>query len=172
MPKGMGKNTGSESIRIVFRTSAVFPVSVEAKSDLMTVSLAGSTVMLEITCITGKLLYFFDNYQDYYYLPSEDEAIHKSIATYVDREHRKNATRENCYTKVEGFFLPLRIKEEHLKKTEPHYTASPLLKSSFETTCSRYWNDPVPWFQATDSFFQNKAVFNEYIRLLLEQILN
>lgn len=53
-----------------------------------------------------KALYFYNNYQDYYYLPKEDYAIHKSVAAYVEKDFRKKATRETCYIKKEASFLP------------------------------------------------------------------
>lgn len=49
----------------------------------------------------GTLKLYFPNYQDYYYLPLEDTAIHKSIGCYVDKEHRIKATPELCYQKFE-----------------------------------------------------------------------
>ena len=58
--------------------------------------------------IETELKLFFENYKDYYYLPDEDTAIHKSIGVYVDRSHRKNATKSTCYTKVSGVFIPQR----------------------------------------------------------------
>jgi hypothetical protein len=51
------------------------------------------------------LKYFYDNYKDYFYLPDEDMAIHKSVALFVDRNHREKAKRENCYIKKEGLFV-------------------------------------------------------------------
>lgn len=57
-------------------------------------------VPLEEKC----LKYFYDNYKDYYYLPEEDTAIHKSVAQFVDKEHRLKAKKENCYTKKNGLF--------------------------------------------------------------------
>ena len=32
--------------------------------------------------------------------------MHKSVAQFVEKEYRKKATRETCYQKKEGFFLP------------------------------------------------------------------
>lgn len=54
----------------------------------------------------GTLKFFFPNYKDYYYLPEEDTAIHKSVAEFVDSSHRKKATTASCYTRKEGIFLP------------------------------------------------------------------
>lgn len=54
----------------------------------------------------GEMKHFFENYRDYYYLPAEDTAIHKSVGTYVDREHRVPAKAATCYTRKSGLFLP------------------------------------------------------------------
>ena len=39
--------------------------------------------------INDSLKYFYTDYKNYYYLPKEDMAIHKSVAAYVDRDHKK-----------------------------------------------------------------------------------
>ncbi|MDE7327732.1 MAG: exonuclease, partial [Lachnospiraceae bacterium] len=65
-----------------------------------------SSLLLCIPVISGTLKYFFENYRDYYYLPMEDCAMHKSIAQFVSKEYRKRATRETCYQKKQGDFLP------------------------------------------------------------------
>lgn len=44
---------------------------------------------LRIHLFEGTLKFFFDHPEDYYYLPAEDMAIHKSVATYVDKDFRK-----------------------------------------------------------------------------------
>lgn len=43
---------------------------------------------------------YFTDYKNYYYLPAEDQAVHKSVATYVDKNCREKATLETCYTKI------------------------------------------------------------------------
>ena len=54
----------------------------------------------------GELKYFYSNYRDYYYLPIEDTAIHKSVGEYVDKTARVKATARTCYTRKQGLFLP------------------------------------------------------------------
>lgn len=63
-------------------------------------------VSLAIRLYEGELKYFYPNYKDYYYLPAEDTAIHKSVAAYVDKAHREQARASTCYTKKSGLFLP------------------------------------------------------------------
>ena len=40
--------------------------------------------------------YFFKDYKNYYYLPMEHMAIHKSMAAYVDDAHKEKATKDNA----------------------------------------------------------------------------
>ena len=76
----------------------------------------GDTIFLTVdanrlTCIVSaydtELKYFYDNPKEYYYLPAEDMAVHKSVATYVDKEFRQKATKATCYTRQTGLFLPV-----------------------------------------------------------------
>lgn len=61
-------------------------------------------LLVPVTC--GEMKFYYDNYKDYYYLPDEDMAVHKSVASFVDSKHRKKATAATCYTKKSSVFLP------------------------------------------------------------------
>ena len=52
-----------------------------------------------------ELKFFFDNYKEYYYLPTEDMAVHKSVASFVDKGYREQAKKETCYTRKEGYYI-------------------------------------------------------------------
>ena len=71
-----------------------------------TLEIAENNLTVHIPYYTGELKYFFDNYKDYYYLPYEDYAVHKSVAEGVDKSRRKAATAATCYVKKSGTFLP------------------------------------------------------------------
>lgn len=62
---------------------------------------------LRIPIFNGQLKLFYNNFEDYYYLPKEDTCIYKSVAEGVEKKHRINANKSNCYTKHSGRFLPL-----------------------------------------------------------------
>lgn len=64
-------------------------------------------VNISVKVKNGTYKYFFDNYENYYYLPLEDKAIHKSVAGFVDKKYRKKATASTCYEKFSGSFLPV-----------------------------------------------------------------
>ncbi len=70
------------------------------------VSISNNRLNLYLPFIHGELKYFYKDYKDYYYLPAEDIAIHKSVAEYVDKEYRKKAKANTCYNKKFGFFIP------------------------------------------------------------------
>ncbi len=95
--------------------------------DGQTISLALSatgSVMLHLPIFTGELKYFYPNPADYYYLPLEDCAMHKSVASFVEKEYRKKATAATCYTKKEGAFLPLCIRSSLQGKKEAQKESS------------------------------------------------
>ncbi|MDD7178782.1 MAG: ribonuclease H-like domain-containing protein [Lachnospiraceae bacterium] len=61
---------------------------------------AGKHVRLRVPLFQGMTRLYYLDYKNYYYLPAEDMAIHKSVATCVDKAYREKATPENCYSKV------------------------------------------------------------------------
>ena len=63
---------------------------------------------LTVNVLNGTYKYFYSNYKDYYYLTTEDVAVHKSVAHYVDTKYRKQATASTCYEKHTGEFLPVK----------------------------------------------------------------
>ncbi len=65
------------------------------------------TFTLRIPLYAGTLCHYFSDYKNYFYLPDEDMAVHKSVGSFVDKDHRIPATAANCYVKKEGTFLPL-----------------------------------------------------------------
>lgn len=77
-----------------------------------------SIVEFTIPIVQGEKKYFYDNYKDYYYLPGEDQAIHKSVAAFVEKEYREKAKKETCYIKKTASFLPLPLPEQSRLKKE------------------------------------------------------
>lgn len=83
------------------------PFTYTCEKDLHGIYLADGKVRLHIKLVEDELKYYFDNYKDYYYVPSEDQAMHKQVAKYIDSSNRVRATRDNCYIKKRGTFIPL-----------------------------------------------------------------
>ncbi len=62
--------------------------------------------ILKVPLYEEEMKYFYSNYKDYYYLPEEDVALHKLVASFVDKDHRTQAAAATCYTRKFGLFLP------------------------------------------------------------------
>ena len=70
------------------------------------ICVSGRNAIIRIPVINARLRHFFPDYKNYYYLPEEDCAIHKSLAASVSPDHRKSATKATAYTWAKGDFIP------------------------------------------------------------------
>jgi hypothetical protein len=52
--------------------------------------------ILKVPLYEEEMKYFYANYKDYYYLPAEDIALHKSVSSFVDQAH----SRHMLYTEI------------------------------------------------------------------------
>ena len=84
----------------------IVPDTLTVTSETITLTLTENTCSLQVPMLTGEYYYYYKDYKNYYYLPAEDRAIHKSIAIYTDPSARKKATAENCYERKTGTFIP------------------------------------------------------------------
>lgn len=107
---------------------------------------------LKVPLLQTELKYFYANYRDYYYLPAEDTALHKSVASFVDKEHRIQATAATCYTRKQSEYLP---------EWEPLFY--PIFKSSYESKDT--------YFELTDHFKHDRDAFARYATHIVRMIL-
>ena len=108
----------------------------------------GKQAKLKVHLFEGELKFFFDNYKDYFYLPVEDTAIHKNVASYVAKEHRKKATAATCYTKKESLFLP-----QYQVINEPAFR--------------KQYKDKTSYFELCDSFIESDTLLKQYVAHIL-----
>lgn len=97
----------------------------EASAIRLFFSAEHRTVSFLLPVFRGTLKHFYPNPSDYYYLPLEDCAMHKSVASFVEKEYRQKATAATCYTKQTGVFLPLFIRPAKSTKGTAKKTAVP-----------------------------------------------
>ena len=127
------------------------PVSIGASVPSYSLKAVKNRLALSIRLYEGTLKYFYPNYKEYYYLIYEDTAIHKSVGEYVDRDAKVKATRETCYTKKSGTFLP---------QPEPFWTPD------FKNSCK----DKTCYFEFCPDCFSDSETLNRYVRKLLKDI--
>lgn len=106
---------------------------------------------LRVPLYEEELKYFYSNYKDYYYLPTEDIAIHKSVATFVDKDHREQATAHTCYTRKRSSYLP-----------QWDAVFVPFFKRSYD--------DKSLFFELTDELKTQREAFNLYAHHILEMM--
>ncbi len=111
----------------------------------------GNDITLRVPLYNEELKYFYGNYHDYYYLPDEDIALHKSVATFVEKDHREQATARNCYT---------RKNSSYLRQWEVLFT--PVFK--------RDYDEKELYFELTDEMKRDRNVFSQYANHILTMI--
>lgn len=79
--------------------------------------------------------------------------MHKSVASYVDKEHRKQATAATCYTRHEGSFLP---------------QYEELITPSFKHD----YKEKISYFELTEKFLSSPELIQSYVNHLLDAIKN
>lgn len=112
-----------------------------------------NTTKLRIPLFEGELKYFYENYKDYFYLPEEDMAIHKSVATFVDKQYRERAKASNCYTRKKGVFLP-----QHSVIMNP--------------TFKKEYKDKVTYFELTKDFGSSDVMLRRYVKHIFEHAMH
>lgn len=100
------QNTDGQALFLILKAPIPFPKQVLYRKDFVNLKFRKKDVCLSINVLHDTLRYYFENYKDYYYLPEEDMAIHKSVAAFVNSSHKKKATAATCYSKHIGDFLP------------------------------------------------------------------
>lgn len=93
-------------LHLHLETQKPSPVSLQFESETAALSIRDKYLTLVLKGCRGCFRHYYPNYRDYFYLPLEDTAIHKSVGVYVDPSCRQKAKADTCYTKKEGLFFP------------------------------------------------------------------
>lgn len=110
------KESGEEQVTLTFEHSIPLPKDVIITKSYHKETFPDLRFHLELSGYQGTLFlpvqkdskyHFLKDYKNYYYLPAEDTAMHKSVAEFVDPSHREKATAKTCYIKKTGNFLPV-----------------------------------------------------------------
>lgn len=134
-----GCSETAEGLLFSVSLSAPVPQPVSWQNDFAGFHLAGKNGQALVVPYHGSLRYFLPGpCSDYYYLPEEDTAIHRSVAQFVDRSRRVKATPDTCYVNREGTFLPV-----------PASFPGPLFSAARKSALSYTEYDKEKWQQDT-----------------------
>ena len=161
------------------RLKVPVPKPLEASfCEQCTVSIRGKDMILSLRPLPGCLYHFFPDYRNYYYLPAEDMAIHKSVASFVAPSHREKARAQNCYTKKRGLFIPL-APESAAPVSDPPKLLVPISDMPESTapefhapTFQRYYKDPILWIEWKDAMAWNASVLTDYLGTLMKSAVS
>lgn len=106
---------------------------------------------LKVPIFEEELKYFYSNYRDYYYLPTEDVALHKSVADFVDKAYRIPASAANCYTRKMSSYLP-----------QWDFVFTPFFKRDYKSR--------ELFFELTDELKKDRAAFSKYAAHILNMM--
>jgi len=138
-------------LMMVFDINTPLPVPIANRADGFYFTGNGSQGLLKVPLFEEELKYFYANYHDYYYLPSEDIAIHKSVAEFVDKDYREKAKTSNCYTRKSGLFL-----------MQWDLLVTPFFKRDYESR--------EMFFELTKELKTDREMFSKYTTHILEHI--
>lgn len=137
-------------ITVVLPTAFPKPVAVAANGCYFRGDNAEATIKVPI--YDGELKYFYSNYKDYYYLPEEDIALHKSVAGFVDKDHRTQASASNCYTRKNAAYLPQ-------------------WDASFKPYFKKEYQSKELFFELTDEMKRDRKAFTDYANQIFQMIV-
>lgn len=119
------------------------------------IKISDNKVRFLLQIYNKELKHFYKEYKDYYYLVDEDYAIHKSVALFVDKNHRVKCSKDNCYIKKQSYFIK-------------QYT------SLFEPEFKENSKDSVSFFECNKKDFESvfsSSNFHEYLYVLIKKLL-
>ncbi len=80
------------------QVSDAFPVRISFHDAVYHVILEDRSAYISVQIIDETIRRYYTDISQYVYLPMEGYAIHKSMASFVAKEHKEKAVRENCFS--------------------------------------------------------------------------
>ena len=140
-----------KELLILFQPGTPLPKPVSANANNCYFRGEGADCSLKIPIFEEELKYFYSNYHDYYYLPTEDVALHKSVAGFVDKAYRLPASAANCYTRKVSSYLP-----------QWDFVFSPFFKRDYKSR--------ELFFELTDELKKDRQAFATYASHVLNMM--
>ena len=125
----------SDKICLKFSLLSSVPVPLTLTPKNFLLEIKETSLCLTVPLYQGELCYFFKDYKDYEFIPSEDRVVHKSLAAMYPKEMREKAKASTAYQKMKTSFLPVfQEKEKVFKKTyQDKQCFIPFKENTFES---------------------------------------
>ena len=142
-----------KELLIILRNDYAVPQQVSCHFNDFFLTIKNNTAQIRVPIYVGELRYFYPNYKDYYYLPKEDMAVHKSVANFVDGDYKERCRSYNCYTRKTGEFLP---------------QYAEIMKPEFKKEVK----DKMSYVELTDDFCSSDIMLRRYADHVLDYLMN
>lgn len=157
-PENFDGQKRPDLLKMSFEIPVPVPAPVYMEKDFARISLSRNICEVSVVIAEETLFHYFADYKNYYYLPEEDRAVHKSVAQFVDSGHRERAKADNCYVKKSGRFLPVPSEMEFDKGAYPVY--------------HHFRKEKTEWVELTDGLLKELADQPDAAERYLEKILD
>jgi len=141
-----------KEILIYFSLNTALPKPISCHGNNCYFSGRGNEGIIKVPVFHEEMKFFYSDYKNYYYLPTEDMAIHKSVSSFVDSAFREKATASTCYTRKVSEYLP-----------QWEYLFEPFFKREYESK--------LLFFELTDEFRENREAFSKYASHILSMMM-
>lgn len=101
-----------DKFRFVIETSINIPNSINKQRDYGMYIIKNNRIYVTLNVRTENLYTYLPDYKKYYYIPSEDIIIPKSLGESMDKTMRQPAKKSDCKVKKSGSFIQLPDKLE------------------------------------------------------------
>lgn len=102
--------TTDERLSLTYDLITTFPYDLQATLPTFTLNTSKETpcqLTLNIPYTKAALKHALTPLKDYYFIPSEQKLMHKTLAQFLPKDQRRRATKEECVVYQEGTYLPL-----------------------------------------------------------------
>lgn len=136
-----------------FACNLHFPLPKDIRLNMQDFSLytANDVLYIKVLLYKGESMHFFEDYKNYYYLPLEDMAIHKSLANFVDSSSKAKASKQNAYIKLDSCFIPIY-----------HQSDSKLFRKEYA--------DKQNYIELKEEYLDNAVFLQEYCKGILNYL--
>lgn len=142
-----------KELQITLTNDYPAPRRVSCGNALYYLSIYKDKTQINVKLYDGELKFFFKDYKNYYYLPKEDAAVHKSLSTYVDKKYREPAVPQNCYTKKKALFVP-----QYREVMKPKFVEN--------------YKDKLTYFELTEDFTESDVMLRRYVKQVFETLFD
>lgn len=145
------QGTIEKELIFTLKNNLSLPAQVSCRHEDFYLTAEENESRLVVRLFTGELKYFYSDYKNYFYLPDEDIAVPKTLASSVDKDKKKKATASTCYTRKTAIFLP-------------QYEA--VIKPAFRAI----YKDKKSYFELSEEFISSKDLQREYVLHILKHL--